>query len=88
MACGRGFKSRQLHHYLKSQPFGVGFFLPIAACLRGFLRVPAGSCGFLRVLADFKVSPVWQSQPIFSLRAGYPVQVEVRKMRFKPYINQ
>ena len=66
------FNGRQLHHYLKSQPFGVGFFLPIAACLRGFLRV----------LADFKVSPAWQSQPIFSLRARYPVQVEVRKMRF------
>jgi hypothetical protein len=58
--CIDGFEPASAHHHqtVKNQPFGVGFFLPATACLRGLLRI----------LADFKVSPVWQSQPIFSLR--------------------
>ena len=48
---GRGFKSPQLHQTVKNQPFGVGFFLPASACLRGLLWI----------LADFGDSQVWQS---------------------------
>ena len=40
-ADGRGFNSRQLHHYLKNQPFSVGFFFVCSPqCWRGFRAWP------------------------------------------------
>ena len=48
MACGRGFKSPQLHHIENPTSSLVGFFSPVPAC----------SVGFTRVLADFALRPV------------------------------
>ena len=36
MACGRGFKSPQLHQYKRPTGSPVGLFFSVAACLRGF----------------------------------------------------
>ena len=37
---GRGFGSVIRHHYLKNQPFSVGFFRLFPQCLRGFRAWP------------------------------------------------